>query len=100
MSSAGAVLREKRSELLADLARLKGEAREAGAADVRDNTDEAVADQDMSEALQEVTLESRTLECGGRAETGRGRDIWEVRDLRKGDCACAPRGDSLDPLLP
>jgi DnaK suppressor protein len=62
MSSAAVVLREKQSELLADLARLKGEAREAGAAQVRDTTDGATADQGSGEALQEVTLESKTLE--------------------------------------
>ena len=62
MSSAAVVLREKQSELLADLARLKSEARESGAAEVRDITDEAVADESSGGALQEVTLESKTLE--------------------------------------
>jgi DnaK suppressor protein len=62
MNNAAVVLREKRSELLADIARLKGEAREAGEAQVRDTTDEAAADEGSGEALEEVTLESRTLE--------------------------------------
>jgi len=62
MSSAAVVLRKKQTELLADLARLKGEAREAGSAEVRDITDEATADQGAGEALEEVTLESKTLE--------------------------------------
>jgi DnaK suppressor protein len=62
MNNPVAVLLKKQSELRADLARLKGEAREVAAAEVRDNTDEAVADQDTGEALQEVTLESKTLE--------------------------------------
>ena len=54
------VLREKQRELVADLARLKGEAREAG--EVRDVTDQAAADEGSGEALEEVTLKSRTLE--------------------------------------
>jgi DnaK suppressor protein len=62
MPNVGDVLREKQRELLADLARLKGEAREAGEAEVRDATDEATADQGSAEALEEVTMESRTLE--------------------------------------
>ena len=62
MNNAAVVLREKRSELLADMARLKGEAREAGEAQVRDGTDEASADEASGEALEEVTRESRTLE--------------------------------------
>lgn len=62
MSSAAVVLRKKQSELLADLARLKGQAREAGAAEVRDNTDAAVSDESSGGAFQEVTLESTTLE--------------------------------------
>jgi DnaK suppressor protein len=62
MNNPAAVLREKQKELLADLARLKGEARESGAAEVRDITDEAVADESSGGALQEVTLESKTLE--------------------------------------
>lgn len=57
MNNAAAVLSEKRSELLADMARLKGEA-----GDVHDATDEATTDQSSGEALQEVTLESCTLE--------------------------------------
>jgi len=48
--------------LLSDLARLKSEAREAGAAEVRDSTDSVTATQNSAEALEEVSLESRTLE--------------------------------------
>jgi len=62
MNNAAAVLRKKQSELLADLARLKGEARAAGAAEVQDYTDSVTATQSSAEALEAVTLESRTLE--------------------------------------
>lgn len=62
MNNTGAVLRAKQSELLSDLARLKGEARAAGGAEVRDSTDVVTATQSSAEALEEVTLESRTLE--------------------------------------
>lgn len=62
MSSAAVVLREKQSELRAELARLKGEARRAGTAEVRDITDEATADQSTGEALEAVSMESKTLE--------------------------------------
>ena len=62
MNSAADVLREKKSELLADLARLKGDAREAGEAQVRDATDEAVGDEESGDALEEATQEARTLE--------------------------------------
>ncbi|MGA3185715.1 MAG: TraR/DksA C4-type zinc finger protein [Bryobacteraceae bacterium] len=54
MNSAKTVLREKERELLSDLARLEDEAREP--------TDEAATDQSSAEALEEVTMESRTLE--------------------------------------
>jgi RNA polymerase-binding transcription factor len=62
MSNPAAVLQKKKRELLSDLARLKGEAREGGEAEVRDSTDEATADQISAEALQEITLESQILE--------------------------------------
>jgi len=62
MSNAAAVLREKQRELLSDMARLKGEARESGEPEVRDFTDDATADQGSAEALEEVTEESQTLE--------------------------------------
>jgi DnaK suppressor protein len=62
MNNPSAVLEKKRSDLLSDLARLKGEARDAGEAEVRDRTDDATAQQSSAEALEEVTLESRTLE--------------------------------------
>lgn len=62
MTNASAVLQKKRSELLSDLARLKGEARDSGEAEVRDTTDDATAQQSSAEALEEITLESRTLE--------------------------------------
>jgi DnaK suppressor protein len=60
MNSVAEVLRDKQRELVADLARLRGEVRSAG--EVRDTTDEAAADEASGEALEEVTLESRTLE--------------------------------------
>lgn len=62
MNNAAAVLREKQRELLADLARLRGEARAGGEAEVRDSTDSVTATQNSAEAMEEVTLESRTLE--------------------------------------
>jgi DnaK suppressor protein len=62
MSNPTAVLEKKRRDLLSDLARLEGEARDSGDREVRDTTDDATAQQSSSEALEEVTLESRTLE--------------------------------------
>jgi DnaK suppressor protein len=56
------VLREKQRELLSDIARLKDEARETGEPEVRDTTDDATAQQGSAEALEEITLESQTLE--------------------------------------
>jgi DnaK suppressor protein len=60
MSNAAVVLQQKQRSLLADIARLKGEARDAG--EVKDTTDDATADQNSGESLEEATLESRTLE--------------------------------------
>jgi DnaK suppressor protein len=54
-------LQDKERELLADNARLEGEARGSGEAEVRDSIDDATASQSTSEALQEETLASRTL---------------------------------------
>jgi DnaK suppressor protein len=62
MNNPTAVLEKKRAELLSDIARLKGEARDSGDAEVRDATDDAVAQQSSAEALEEITVESRTLE--------------------------------------
>jgi DnaK suppressor protein len=62
MSSPVAVLKKKQTELLADIARLKGEVREAGAPEVRDQSDAATATQSSAEAMDEVTMESQTLE--------------------------------------
>jgi RNA polymerase-binding transcription factor DksA len=62
MSNAAAVLQKKRAELLADMARLKGEASDSGQPEVRDEMDGVTADQSTGEALQEVTMESKTLE--------------------------------------
>jgi DnaK suppressor protein len=62
MNNPKAVLLKKQSDLLSDLARLKEEARDSGAAEVRDGTDDVTADQGTAEALQEVSLESQTLE--------------------------------------
>ena len=62
VSNPKAVLEEKRDSLLADLARLEDEARDSGEAEVRDSTDDATADQSTGEALEEVTVESETLE--------------------------------------
>ena len=54
-------LRDKERELLSDIARLEGEARSSGEAEVRDSTDNATSSQGSSEAIQEETLESQTL---------------------------------------
>ncbi len=62
MNNPAAVLNEKRRELQSDIARLKGEARDSGDDEVRDHTDDATAQQSSAEALEEVTLESETLE--------------------------------------
>src|ERR1700735_5493422 len=62
MSNPAALLNEKRQELLSDIARLKDEARDSGEDEVRDHTDDATAQQSSAEALEEVTLESQTLE--------------------------------------
>jgi DnaK suppressor protein len=62
MNNPKAILLKKQSDLLSDLARLKEEARDSGVAEVRDATDDVTADQGTAEALQEVSLESQTLE--------------------------------------
>jgi DnaK suppressor protein len=62
MNNPAVVLNQKRQELLSDIARLKSEARDSGDDEVRDHTDDATAQQSSAEALEEVTLESRTLE--------------------------------------
>jgi DnaK suppressor protein len=62
MNNPTAVLEKKRRDLLSDIARLKDEARDSGEAEVRDSTDDATAAQGSGDALQEVTLESQTLE--------------------------------------
>lgn len=55
-------LREKQRELLSDLARRRTEARAAGQPEVRDPYDSAEASLTTAEAMEEITLESRTLE--------------------------------------
>jgi DnaK suppressor protein len=55
-------LQEKREELAASLARRKSDARQAGARDVEDTFDAAEASESTSENMQEITLESATLE--------------------------------------
>lgn len=54
-------LLDKERELRSDIARLEGEARIAGEAEVRDSTDDATSSQGASESLQEDTLASQTL---------------------------------------
>ena len=54
-------LEDKERELLSDIARLEGEARGSGEAEVRDSIDDATTSQGTSEALQEETLASQTL---------------------------------------
>ncbi len=55
-------LMDKERELLADLARFEGEARDAGEAEVRDSIDDATASQGASDALEEATILTHTLE--------------------------------------
>ena len=62
MTSPEAVLRKKQSELQAEIARLKTEARGDGEPDVQDETDRATGDEISGEALQEITMDSETLE--------------------------------------
>jgi len=54
-------LLQKERELRSHIARLEGEARISGEAEVRDSTDEATSSQGKSESLQEDTVASRTL---------------------------------------
>jgi len=54
-------LLDKERELLSDIARLEGEARGSGEAEVGDNTDAATSSEGTSESLEEGTLASRTL---------------------------------------
>jgi DnaK suppressor protein len=62
MNNPEAVLRAKQRELMSDIARLKGEAQDSDDTEVRDAIDDATAQQGSAEALEAVTLESRTLE--------------------------------------
>ena len=55
-------LNEKKDELLRDLGRRKSDARAVGEPEVRDDGDFAQASHATAEAMQEITLESRTLE--------------------------------------
>jgi len=55
-------LREKERELQSDLARFESEAQLAGDREVRDPTDDATASQGTSEAFEEGTIVSQTLE--------------------------------------
>jgi DnaK suppressor protein len=54
-------LQQKERDLLDQSARLGGEARTVGEAEVRDPTDAATASQNASQALQEDAISSRTL---------------------------------------
>jgi DnaK suppressor protein len=54
-------LLEKERELVQETAHLEDEARDSGAAEVRDSTDDATSSQSTSEALQEDAFASQTL---------------------------------------
>ena len=54
-------LLDKERELLADIARLEGQARDSSEPEVRDATDDATSDQSIAESLQEATFASQTL---------------------------------------
>jgi DnaK suppressor protein len=56
------LLLAKRRELQASLAALEGEASASGDAEVRDYTDAATASQGTSEAIEEGSMASQTLE--------------------------------------
>lgn len=55
-------LREEERELLSDLTRFEREARVAGDREIRDSSDDATASQGTSEAFEEGTIVSQTLE--------------------------------------
>jgi len=55
-------LQAKREELVSSLARRKSDARAAGGLQVQDTSDAAEATEATAEAMQQITLESRTLE--------------------------------------
>jgi DnaK suppressor protein len=61
MTNAG-ILEQKQRDLLASLARMRGEARAAGESEVKDDTDAASDSEISAETLQEASLESTTLE--------------------------------------
>ena len=61
MNNAADVLQQKRRDLLADLARIKEEARKSGEPAARDDTDTATDDEGFSETLAEGTLKTETL---------------------------------------
>jgi DnaK suppressor protein len=54
-------LLNKERELVEETARLEDEARDSGAAEVRDSTDDATSSQGTSEALEEDAIASQTL---------------------------------------
>ena len=54
-------LLDKERELVEETARLEDEARDSGAAEVRDSTDDATSSQGTSEALEEDAIASQTL---------------------------------------
>ena len=62
MNSPAAVLEAKRTDLLAGLARLKGEVGEAGEPEVGDSIDEVTSDEITGESVQEISEKSKTLE--------------------------------------
>ena len=55
-------LLDKERELVGEMARLEDEARDSGEAEVRDSIDDATSSQGTSEAFEESSIESQTLE--------------------------------------
>jgi RNA polymerase-binding transcription factor DksA len=79
---------EKERELMADLARIEGEARVSGEDEVKDFADEATTEQGVSETLEEGTILRQTLQQVRDA-------LIRVKDGTYGKCAVC--GRSIEP---
>jgi DnaK suppressor protein len=77
-------LLEKQSECQSGLAALEAEASATGDAEVRDSTDDATVSQGTSEALEESTILSHTLEQVQDA-------LRRIEDGRYGKCTACGR---------
>jgi DnaK suppressor protein len=75
---------EKERELLADLARIQGEARISGEDQVKDSIDAATAEQGVSETFEEATILRQTLQEVRDA-------LVRIKDGTYGKCAICGR---------